>query len=70
MPSPVRPWAPIPWRTCWTTPLAADGPVACEPVYCLGACACSPALELDGRLHARVTPDRLLELLARLEQQP
>lgn len=50
--------------------LAADGPVACEPVYCLGACACSPALELDGRLHARVTPDRLLELLARLEQQP
>ncbi|MBP8814602.1 MAG: NAD(P)H-dependent oxidoreductase subunit E [Laribacter sp.] len=50
--------------------LPADGPVACEPVYCLGACACSPALELDGRLHARVTPDRLLELLARLEQQP
>ena len=50
--------------------LPADGPVGCGPVDCLGACACSPALELDGRLHARVTPDRLLELLARLEQQP
>lgn len=42
---------------------SADGAVSLRPVYCLGACACSPALELDGQLHARVTPERLRELL-------
>jgi len=41
-----------------------DGALALRPVYCLGACACSPALELDGQLHARVTPERLRALVA------
>jgi formate dehydrogenase subunit gamma len=43
----------------------ADGQVSLRPVYCLGACACSPALELDGQLHARLTPEGLRELVKR-----
>ncbi|WP_374438013.1 formate dehydrogenase subunit gamma [Pseudomonas panipatensis] len=43
---------------------SADGQIALRPVYCLGACACSPALELDGRVHARLTPERLRELVS------
>lgn len=42
----------------------ADGGVTLEPVFCLGNCACSPALLLDGELHGRVTAERLDELLA------
>ncbi|MFJ3049878.1 formate dehydrogenase subunit gamma [Pseudomonas nitroreducens] len=42
---------------------SADGRIALRPVYCLGACACSPALELDGRVHARLTAERLRELV-------
>ena len=33
---------------------SADGRVTLEPVFCLGDCACSPALMLDGKLHGRV----------------
>jgi formate dehydrogenase subunit gamma len=42
---------------------SADGQISLRPVYCLGACACSPALELDGQLHARLTPERLSALV-------
>ena len=42
----------------------ADGEVTLQPVYCLGLCASSPALRIDDRLHARVTPGRLDALLA------
>lgn len=44
----------------------ADGAVTLEPVYCLGLCALSPALQVDDRLHARMTPDRLAHLVAPL----
>jgi len=40
-----------------------DGALSLRPVYCLGACACSPALELDGQVHARLTPERVRELV-------
>jgi formate dehydrogenase subunit gamma len=40
-----------------------DGAVTLLPVYCLGNCACAPALMLDGELHGRVTPQRVDELL-------
>lgn len=40
-----------------------DGAVRLEPVYCLGLCAQSPAVMLDGEPHARVTPARLDRLL-------
>ena len=29
-----------------------------EPIYCLGNCALSPAMLVDGELHGRVTPQR------------
>lgn len=35
-----------------------------EPVYCLGLCACSPAMMVDGKLHGRVTPERFDALIA------
>jgi formate dehydrogenase subunit gamma len=43
----------------------ADGAVTLEPVYCLGLCATAPAVQIDDRLHARVTPSRLARLLGR-----
>ncbi|MFM7505848.1 MAG: formate dehydrogenase subunit gamma [Rubrivivax sp.] len=42
----------------------ADGAVTLEPVYCLGLCASSPAVQIGERMHARVTPERLDALLA------
>ena len=44
-----------------TTP---DGRFTLEPVYCLGNCACSPAIMRDGDVFGRVTPARFDELLA------
>ena len=35
----------------------ADGAYTLEPVYCLGNCACSPALMVDEELQGRVTPE-------------
>nr|WP_298683305.1 formate dehydrogenase subunit gamma [uncultured Dongia sp.] len=35
-----------------------------EAVYCLGLCACSPAMTIDGKLHGRVTPARFDALVA------
>jgi formate dehydrogenase subunit gamma len=35
----------------------ADGAWTLEPVYCLGNCACSPAMLVDQELKGRVTPD-------------
>lgn len=50
---------------------SADGAVSLEPVHCLGQCAAGPALMIDGReVHGRVSPERLDELLARLEEEP
>lgn len=42
----------------------ADGSVTVEPVYCLGNCASSPAVMLDGEPCGRVTPERFDALLA------
>ncbi|MFC4527219.1 formate dehydrogenase subunit gamma [Dyella halodurans] len=36
----------------------ADGSYTLEPVYCLGNCACSPAMMVDGDLQGRMTPER------------
>lgn len=43
---------------------SADGGVTLEAAYCLGNCACSPAVMLDGRLYGRVSAERLDALLA------
>lgn len=43
-----------------TTP---DGKFTLEPVYCLGNCACSPAMMRNDDIYGRVTPERFDELL-------
>jgi len=47
----------------------ADGAWALESVYCLGLCAASPALMLDGQLHARVGLPQASALIAQAEEQ-
>jgi formate dehydrogenase subunit gamma len=42
----------------------ADGKFTLEPVYCLGNCACSPAVMRNDDVFGRVTPERFNELLA------
>ncbi|MEX2496908.1 MAG: formate dehydrogenase subunit gamma [Woeseia sp.] len=41
----------------------ADGEVTLEPVYCLGNCACSPAMMIDNQVYGRVDKDRFDRLL-------
>lgn len=45
---------------------SADG-VTLEPVYCLGDCACSPAMMIDGRLYGRVTLERFDRLVEAMD---
>lgn len=42
----------------------SNGAVTLEPVYCLGLCAQSPAITLNGQPHARMTAAKLDSLLA------
>ena len=46
-----------------------DGCFSFEPVYCLGNCACSPAMMIDGELYGRVTPDRFDEIVSSWERR-
>ncbi|UVA81084.1 formate dehydrogenase subunit gamma [Pandoraea commovens] len=45
-----------------------SGDVALEPVFCLGQCATSPAITIDDKLHARVTPEKFDRLVARAKE--
>jgi len=45
----------------------ADGGVTLAPVYCLGLCALSPAIMVDDKPYARMTPDKFDRLAAKLE---
>jgi formate dehydrogenase subunit gamma len=47
----------------------ADGAFSLEPVYCLGNCALSPAMMVDGRLYGRVTPERFDAVIADWEKR-
>ncbi|HZW60473.1 MAG TPA: formate dehydrogenase subunit gamma [Woeseiaceae bacterium] len=42
----------------------ADGKVTLEPVYCLGNCACSPALMVNDRVHGRVNREAFDRIIA------
>jgi formate dehydrogenase subunit gamma len=42
----------------------ADGAYTLDAVYCLGNCACSPAVVVNGKLLGRVTPQRFDEAIA------
>lgn len=43
---------------------SGDGAATLEPVYCLGLCSVAPAAMVDGRLHGRLSPERLETLLS------
>jgi formate dehydrogenase subunit gamma len=47
----------------------ADGRFTLEPIYCLGNCACSPAMMIDDELHGRVSPERFDALIAEHERE-
>lgn len=45
---------------------SGDGSIELRAVFCLGNCALSPAVMLDGRLHGRVSTSRIDGLLSGL----
>ena len=45
----------------------ADRNYTLEPVYCLGNCACSPAIVVGGELMGRVTAERFDRLVGKLD---
>ena len=47
-----------------TTP---NGEFTLENVFCLGNCALSPAVMLDGRLYGRVSPSRIDAIVSQVE---
>jgi formate dehydrogenase subunit gamma len=46
----------------------SDRQFTLEPVYCLGNCACAPALMVDDKLYGRVTTERLEEIISEWER--
>lgn len=44
------------------------GDVTLEPVYCLGNCACSPAVMVDGKTYGRVDAARFDELVLGMQE--
>ena len=47
---------------------SAGADVTVEPVYCLGNCACAPAVMVDGKTYGRIDPHGLDSLLARARE--
>lgn len=47
----------------------AEGAVTLLPVYCLGNCACSPAVRVDDDIRGRMTPARFDALVAALRER-
>lgn len=47
----------------------ADGDITLEPVYCLGNCACSPAIRIGREVHGHVDTDKFDALVAALRTQ-
>ncbi len=45
---------------------SANGDFTLEPVYCLGNCACSPAIIVGDDLYGRVNPDRFDEIFSEI----
>ena len=47
----------------------ADGQVSLEPVYCLGNCACSPAVRIDNDVHGFVDSEKFDSLIEELSAE-
>jgi len=45
-----------------------DGAFTLEPIYCLGNCACSPAMMVDEQVYGRVTPERFEEVVRQVKE--
>ncbi len=45
-----------------------DGQFSLEPVYCLGNCACSPAMQIGHDIYGRVSADTFDQIINELEQ--
>ena len=41
-----------------------DGAITLEPIYCLGNCACSPAVMMDDEVYGRMTAEKVAEIVA------
>lgn len=44
----------------------ADGKFSLEPVYCLGNCACSPAIQIDKEIYGRVCAESFDAIITEL----
>jgi formate dehydrogenase subunit gamma len=47
----------------------ADGDITLEPVYCLGNCACSPAIRIGEEVHSHVDNNKFDQLVSGLRTQ-
>jgi NADH:ubiquinone oxidoreductase subunit E len=56
--------------SCQSGSSSVNGSYTLEPVYCLGLCAQSPAVMIDGQPYARVDVERFDDLVSALEDQP
>lgn len=45
-----------------------DGSITLEPVYCLGNCACSPAVMVDDEIYGRVTISRIDQIIREVKE--
>ena len=45
----------------------ADGKFSLEPVYCLGNCACSPAMQIGHDIYGRVSADNFESIITEAE---
>jgi formate dehydrogenase subunit gamma len=46
-----------------------DGDISLEPVYCLGNCACSPAIRIGDEVHGHVDTEKFDQLVSALRTQ-
>ena len=46
-----------------------DGLFTLETVACLGACGLAPVMTVDGEVHAKMDPERAIELLESIRKE-
>ena len=60
---------PDPQSISGLAPGESNAALTIEPAYCLGNCACSPAIMVDGKTYGRVSQARFDEIVAGLGGQ-
>jgi len=46
-----------------------DGAFSLEEVACIGACGLAPVINVNGRFYAKLTPDKLTDIIQELKQK-